>query len=762
MKILKPIAITVAAIVTLFIIAALIAPPIAKHYIVKHSKEMVGRQINMKGLYANIFTGYTRITDFELLEQNGQDRFVTFDTLIVKTNLFRLLFHEIKINRIRLVNPHIQMWQKGNDFNFSDLLAHSSDTTTPDLPLPQSDSLAKETPMTININNIAIVSGHFIYQDLLIGSEWKTNNVELYIPGIYFSGENTDIGLNLNFSEGGSLQTNMQYNLEAGNYTLHLLLNNFAIDNTLPYLQQSLNVSQVKGALSADLKLEGNTSHVLDITVKGTTELRTFCLSDVNKKDIVSAEKLWVDIAAINPGKQQFRLHSIDLQNFNFCFDLYPRSNTFSQLLKTTNQDTSASSSEEINTNTADTIILPDFAIGELSVDGSSLTFNDHTLHEPFSFSLNNIQINSSSLSLTGKNRISIKGSMGNGGSIRADWAGHLNDPTNQDINLNIKNMDLKVFTPYSLEYFGYPLTDGVLAFSSINAIRDNYLDGRNSLNIYRCEVDKKRKNPKPQFNIPLRTALYIIKDVNDKIKLDLPVKGNTGSPSFSYKKIVIKTLTNLLVKVAVSPFSFLANSLGLTSHDLKNIPFDIHRADFTPEQFSRINQLATVMKAKPEMTLKLQQQYDPIRGEQTLALFQARKDYYLHIHPELSDTALQAIDYVHITEISTEDPLFQDYIATLVPEELKTVNFNQKIASLYSSDTLRNQLNLLSRLRNQKLNDYLQYQGLPEKNIRISTLSTDSLNLYKGQNCYTFRLTLEGDDPLSEIESSERDTVTE
>lgn len=58
MKILKISTITVAVLVAVFIIIACIFPPIAKNYINKHSKELIGRQINIKGLYINIFTGY--------------------------------------------------------------------------------------------------------------------------------------------------------------------------------------------------------------------------------------------------------------------------------------------------------------------------------------------------------------------------------------------------------------------------------------------------------------------------------------------------------------------------------------------------------------------------------------------------------------------------------------------------------------------------------------------------------------------------------
>ena len=76
-------------------------------------------------------------------------------------------------------------------------------------------------------------------------------------------------------------------------------------------------------------------------------------------------------------------------------------------------------------------------------------------------------------------------------------------------------------------------------------------------------------------------------------------MKGNINSPEFSYKKIIFKTLTNLLVKVAVSPIQFLAGSLGLSSDKLENLPFEATQNDFTPEQLTKINLLAEMLKSK-------------------------------------------------------------------------------------------------------------------------------------------------------------------
>lgn len=94
-------------------------------------------------------------------------------------------------------------------------------------------------------------------------------------------------------------------------------------------------------------------------------------------------------------------------------------------------------------------------------------------------------------------------------------------------------------------------------------------------------------------------------------------------------------------MKVAVSPVNFLANSLGFSPEKLKNLPFEAVQNDFTPEQLTQINQLAEIIKAKPEMTLLLEQFVNVQQSKVQLADFYVKRNYYLQQHPEKSQTTL-------------------------------------------------------------------------------------------------------------------------
>lgn len=746
MKVVKTLIITGCSILVLLVIIALATPPIAKNYIVKHSKDLIGRQINLQGLYLNIFTGYARLTGFEMLEKDDRNTFVAFDTLSVDMSIYRLLANEIRINHINLITPDVKLEQKGSTFNFDDLLASETTDTLTVNPTPQASS-DKDESMAIALYNITIRGGHIHYKDLSRNSIWEMDNFGLQIPGVYFSGKSTDVGLALNFNDGGHLQTAIQYDMEAGNYLLDIDLTNFSISPIRPYLTDFLNINAINGMLTTHLNIKGNADHITELSLRGNLGLRNLSLTDIHAKTVFATDSILLDMENIIPGKSFFHFDRIAVHGIQSAFNLRKDGNTLTDLIKTGEPDTTAVNTETISSPQASEP-APDLRINTFRINNSVFAFNDQTLHTPFSFTLEDINVIADDLNLNQKNKIKITNSLKNGGNITLSYAGRLDDFSNTDLLLNIKNLDLQTFTPYSLQYFGYPLRKGILSFSSVNDIRQNMLDGRNNLNIAKCEVDNKQKEPKPEYSIPLKTALYLIKDKNDQIKMDLPVKGDINSPEFSYKKIIFKTLTNLLVKVAVSPVSFLASSLGFSPDHLKDLTFETIQNDFTPEQVIKINQLAEIIKTKPEMTLVMEQFINIQQSKISLAQFYVKRNFYLQQHPDKTFETLLPIDYTKISEIDDKDIDYLNYVNSQVNEELKTAYANEQILSLADSVQVSKLTNLLIEKRNQQLANYLMRQGVPEKCIRITTATQEKLTAYHGKNQYTISMMFEGDEP--------------
>ena len=194
-----------------------------------------------------------------------------------------------------------------------------------------------------------------------------------------------------------------------------------------------------------------------------------------------------------------------------------------------------------------------------------------------------------------------------------------------QQLRLIIKNLQLKDLSPYSVAYLAQPFTNGVFSFTSHNTIKHSELKGDNHIDIYKPEVGDRQRDVDSALNIPLRAALYVLKDKNDKIQLDIPVKGNIDNPEFNYMKLVWKTLGNLLVKVATSPARGIANALGISGSELEFLPFDATQRGFTSEQYYVMDQLAQIAEYDSNVVIMMEQQISASANDSTLQMSEGR-----------------------------------------------------------------------------------------------------------------------------------------
>ena len=222
----------------------------------------------------------------------------------------------------------------------------------------------------------------------------------------------------------------------------------------------------------------------------------------------------------------------------------------------------------------------PVLQIADLEIAGGRISFRDLTMEKPFEYVVSDIRMRSRDFDPSKRNNLQVDARMQRTGSAKLRWEGTLDDLNNQSITLWLSNLNLRDFSPYCEHFTAYPVTDGNLTFRSQNVIRNRYLDGTNHLDAFEPKVDKKRKELKPEMNIPLKLGLYVLRDKKGHVKMDLPVGGNLDSPEFSYRKIVLKAIGNVLLKVVTAPFSFLSGG----GKDLEYIALDPAQYAFTSE----------------------------------------------------------------------------------------------------------------------------------------------------------------------------------
>lgn len=698
----------------LFLMIAILISPIAHHYLEKHSKELCNRVVTMDKLRVNLFNGSVTIQGFKALEENDQDVFLTFDKLRVNMSLWRLIGKTVKFTEITLINPNVAVLQNGNRFNFSDII----DFYKSDEPKKKDKEPSK---WVVDLCNITLQKGNVVYRDLAINSRFHLKELALAIPRIYFSSQDTDIGLNLKFDDGGDLTLKLLYAIEKNAYHLNIKLNQFSVAAASPYIKQFLNIGEIGGRLSTNLNIAGNLDHILNIVADGNVLFQNLYVTDPKTKETFSKiGKLDINIDKIDIKENIYHFSKVQTTDANFTYEITNEGNAISRMLalddKIDTTDVDAKTEKDSTTKISENPI--DFTINELSINNSTFSYNDYTLRDTVRIPVTQVFSEIKNFRLNGPVTATLSAIVGESGQLKATWDGNFSDIENQKFGVFLQNFKLKTISPYSVHYFAHPISDGVMSFADNSTIVNNQITSENKVDIYNCVVEKKIKGAEREFNIPLRAAVYVLSDRKGQITFDLPVKGDLTAPEFSYKKIIFKTFCNLIVKIAAAPIDLIAKSLNKEPDIFADILYDIHPEGLGSESDDQLNKITEVLKEKSELILEVQQSINLEENQKEYALFSAKMDYCRQ-----SGTANGPALFNAAAAIKNSDAKFQKYVDNQIENSSSYNDLSEKCLSLYSLETINSHVNENIERRNKHIISVFTTQGIDASRIHIMPL---------------------------------------
>ena len=146
-------------------------------------------------------------------------------------------------------------------------------------------------------------------------------------------------------------------------------------------------------------------------------------------------------------------------------------------------------------------------------------------------------------------------------------------------------------------------------------------------------------------YDIPIKLALFILKDRYGVINLDVPVRGNLDDPSLKFGKLIWTTFKNLMVKVATAPFDALAGQIGADPKDLEAIEYEYLDTLLTPQRQKQLDLLIQLEKQKPGLGIEMVY-YNDLAREEALILFREQPAHSLKkciarqdVHGKCKDT---------------------------------------------------------------------------------------------------------------------------
>lgn len=684
---------------------------ITKDYLVKNSGKLIGRKIEIGELHFNYAKVAVQVKNFTMFEDNQTDQFFSFSEFYINLNPWTLFSNEYSVSEIRLVNPQVQVIQDGEKFNFDSLISKEDS-------LEVKDTTQNET-LKFTIRNIQLIDGQLKYHDLQKKNLLEMKNMNLNLPLIAWNNEQSNMGVDFRMGEKGNV--NIQATVDNLNkkYRIDLKTRDIDLQPTGSYLTDYFDVQSLNGLLTSNLKIVGDMNEVINISITGNGSVSNLSVIDGRKEEIISVPKVMVGINDINLKTFHFGFGKIELEQPKL---LVIRDKTAMNIMQFfepyfRNDSIAAASGALQEAGTPVT-----YQIDTIRVNNGLVSIADNTLNRPFNYELNSLNTTLTGLSESaGEIPVEFSTKLNNKGEFSGKTVWSMLDFANIQVNAKIKRMDLMSFSPYSEYYIASPITQGWFNYDLGLKMTATTLNNSNNVKVDELEFGKRTKDT-TAMKVPVRLALYLMKDANDRIAFDLPVSGNPSDPEFKLGRLIWKTLANLMIKTAASPFRALSSLAGTNPESLEKLPFGFAQDTLDQAQRDVLTRLATIMKKKPELVLGLIQSTDPEKEKIRIAVNLTKAEFSARQRSSTDSTK------VAVPEVKDDDPNLLSFIRETVPA---VDSLGIETACLKRTDPGRIETRFQEILsqRNQAIAEFLtQNQGIPAEAIQVETADLKNL----------------------------------
>ena len=609
------------------IIILLLLPGFVKRYAVNNSKELLGRQIQIEKLKYNYFTSTVKAYGFKMLEQDEKDNFISFDTLMVNLEPLQLFKDKIEIEALYLKGLDVKVSMKDSLFNFDDLIAFHS---------TKEDSLNKdveEESLKYSLSNLELKNADFHFNNQDIEHITNIENISFLVPFIGWDQEHkSNADIKFNFPRGGYFESKLNINPLDGAYDATITISDLYLDPFYKYVAKYAEINSFSGIVDSKIQIIGNTNEAVKSIVSGTVKVNDFKITDNNDKTFLSAKEIGATIKKIDYFNSSYVFDSFIVNDSYTFFQLDSISNNFLQIFKL---DSSSESTEKVNQPVANDTIKDNtpndsglyYAVNHLEVNRGILDYTDNLTGKPFNYHLSDIEIDSDSVFSDSK-WVDIYSDMllNNRGTLRAKVGFDPKNITNAKLDITIEKFVLSDINIYANHYTGHTILEGDMFYYSNSIITNGNIVSENQLLIKNVSLNNSKGG---LYSLPLKFALFLLKDKNGDVNLNIPVRGDMNDPTVNVGKIVWNSFKNLIVKAATSPGKLLAGLVDGDPKDLEQIQFKYLDTIPSEKNRSQLDKLLELEQKKEGLKIEMVYYVDKQLQKEAIAKDEAGKIYF-------------------------------------------------------------------------------------------------------------------------------------
>jgi AsmA protein len=263
-KIWKVVAVFAVILVTLMVLLTvlakvLITPERVKARVLPLAQQALQREVQLGDVEVSLFSGIV-LKNLLIKEKSGDDIFVAADQVVLRYQLWPLLFMRVVVDEIRLDRPKITVIRLADgNFNFSDLAGGTDDVPAPaPVTTDAANSTAQKT-IDLLVSNVAIAGGELQFVDYFIAPKapyrYKLSDLNVQAKDISLQ-QSFPFDVSAGFN-GSTLKIDGNADLETRSGQVKLQLADFDVTAFSPYFRDQLPGKLGALKLSLDLSAEG-------------------------------------------------------------------------------------------------------------------------------------------------------------------------------------------------------------------------------------------------------------------------------------------------------------------------------------------------------------------------------------------------------------------------------------------------------------------------------------------------------------------------
>jgi len=720
-------------------------PNLIINYVEENDLELIGREVSIGDLNFSVLDGSVELNSFQLYEKESDTAFFHFDKLNLKLKVWSLLSKEVHLESFSLEDWEVRVIQKGNRFNFDDLISNGQsdeDVSTKDV----------QDPWHFYLSNIELEEGRVHYRSIL-NPLVILDSIHFSLP--YFSDTSTSFSSSaqFNLSSGGNLHANTVVNYLDSSFQLGLGINDVNLKIIHPYMRPVIHFQDLNGMFASNLSFQGSLSNSNELDLSGDIMVTNFNLIDPNSDTVLELDEFRLSIDTVQFDEAVYKLDSIYLHGLDGMIELSDSSNTFSNLVNKNNlsgNSTDLSDDEVVEYENPFLILFNHIKGIVQSYDKSSYRLNHFSFDEAefqvtdFSTNVNDFHYTVSDLEMSAeglrsKNEsmlINFSGVLDESGKFYGYIRPYTQNPKDFDLELDIEGSDLSPFAAYTIDYVNLPIESGWMEYDMDIEVKDQYLTSSNVIEVNEMHWGKKSET-KPVYRLPIKLATSLLKDKDGKIIIDVPVQGNLDDPKFKMSKVFWMVIKNLIIKAANAPLEILSNIFDFKPKEVKEIRYEHLARKISKKNQKKVDKLIKVLDKKQDLNIDFVRVTKVYYELEEYALNEMK---YRFLYP---DTEVPEIGFVksetyqELLHFDEKDSSFNAFIYNQLETGNKNISLRAACLELVGEEIASKKMDRLGNYRKQDIIDYFQSSNIDSTRLRFSVLPPDSLTSHGSEHIY-------------------------